>query len=257
MSKCREIEERLAPFVDGELPSDAQAEIEGHLEECPPCRDAARAQAGCRALLRSRAARLRSAAPDELVTRCSALTCGSAAVRRRLWIPTTLAASLLFALGGVALYGLTGVSGRVLAAQLALDHVKCRTFSGESSEDAEAPADASARFARTYGWHVAVPAAPPGGESRFICLRRCLYMRGQLAHAIYNIDDRDVSLFVLPGADSPSANLSILGQRARTWSDGHRTYALVADLPPDTVARLKRYFEARLVRARHEAAVRF
>jgi anti-sigma factor RsiW len=254
MPTCREIEERLAPFVDGELPTDARAEIEGHLEECPPCRDAARAQAGCRELLRARGARLRAAAPDRLVARCSALQCGASRARRRLWIPTTLAASLLFALSGVALYGLTGVSGRLLAAQLALDHLKCRTFPGESRDTAQKPSDAAAHFARAYGWNVAVPAAPPGEGARFICLRRCLYMRGQIAHAVYHVDESDVSLFVLPSAESPPVDLSILGQRARTWSDGHRTYALIADLPPDAVARLKRYFEPRLVRARLEAA---
>ncbi|MGH9163036.1 MAG: hypothetical protein ACRD2X_23995, partial [Vicinamibacteraceae bacterium] len=176
-----------------------------------------------------------------------------ARARRARWIPTTLAASLLLALGGVALYGLTGLSGRVLAAQLALDHIKCRTFPGESAEDAQAPSDAAARFASAYGWSVDVPAPPPDEGARFICLRRCVYMRGQVAHAMYRVGDRDVSLFVLTDAASPPMDLSILGQRARAWSDGRRTYALVADLPPDAVARLKRYFEAKLTRARVEA----
>ncbi|MPY87080.1 MAG: hypothetical protein GEU99_04080 [Luteitalea sp.] len=248
MSKCRELEERLAPFVDGELPPDAQAEVEGHLEKCPPCRDTVRAQADCRALLRDRAARLRCAAPDGLVARCSALKCGSSSARRRTWLPATLAASVLLTLGGVTLYGLTATSGRVLAAQLALDHVKCRTLQHDPPAGTLEPTEAAARFARDYGWKVAVPAAPPDEDARFICVRRCMYMRGRVAHVMYGVGDRVVSLFVIPLAESPPADLAILGQRARAWSDGRQTYAIIADLPQERVARLTQYFSTELAR---------
>jgi RNA polymerase sigma-70 factor (ECF subfamily) len=35
---CREIFSRLSEYLDGELPSELCEGLEGHLEDCPPCR---------------------------------------------------------------------------------------------------------------------------------------------------------------------------------------------------------------------------
>ena len=61
----------------------------------------------------------------------------------------SMAAALVFVVGGVLLYSLTGLSPTVLAAQLTLDHVKCFAV-----HDADAPVDVRAseeQYARDYG----------------------------------------------------------------------------------------------------------
>ena len=36
--RCRDVEERLAPYVDGEAGAETRQAIDGHLSACPPCR---------------------------------------------------------------------------------------------------------------------------------------------------------------------------------------------------------------------------
>ena len=35
--ECRELFARLSDYLDGEVPAEIRAEIEGHLGACPPC----------------------------------------------------------------------------------------------------------------------------------------------------------------------------------------------------------------------------
>ena len=35
---CRMIFERLSEYIDGELPRDLCSRIDGHLDDCPPCK---------------------------------------------------------------------------------------------------------------------------------------------------------------------------------------------------------------------------
>ena len=38
MANCRDIESKLAEYVDREQPAEARLAIEAHLQACPPCR---------------------------------------------------------------------------------------------------------------------------------------------------------------------------------------------------------------------------
>src|SRR5687767_15831779 len=72
MANCREIEERLAAYVDGEVAAPDRSTIDAHLERCPPCRTRAAAERATHELLLARQDRLRGCAPEALRRRCAA-----------------------------------------------------------------------------------------------------------------------------------------------------------------------------------------
>ncbi len=83
---------------------------------------------------------------------------------------------------------------------------------------------------------------------QFIALRRCFHGdRQELAHALYRHKGRIVSLFIFPDDDSRRrANLEIMGQRELIWSQGGRSYAIVADGDAADVYALKAFFSRKL-----------
>src|SRR5258708_27491960 len=70
---CRELDERLAPYVDGEAAPDLRRAVEAHLAACPPCHDRADDERSARDMVVQHRAALRPAAPSELRARCAAL----------------------------------------------------------------------------------------------------------------------------------------------------------------------------------------
>src|ERR671913_1468716 len=102
MGECRRTLEQLAPYHDGVLPPGEQAEVERHLESCPPCRRLAAGASGGRTVLRHRAEPLRtSALPPGLRSRCEALIQerDAAPAWRRRWLPALAVAALVLATG--------------------------------------------------------------------------------------------------------------------------------------------------------------
>src|SRR5688500_4232386 len=138
IKNCRDLEEHLAPYVDGEETSAARRAVETHLAACPPCRDHAVAERAARDLVAEHRAELRVAAPDALRARCARLResyggQAEAAAGSRLpasgfplpashlrqgyggqarfapsvlrrWVPLSLAASLVLAVAGVFVF---------------------------------------------------------------------------------------------------------------------------------------------------------
>jgi putative zinc finger protein len=77
---CRRICDQLTQYADGTLPSAERAEVQRHLEACPPCRVIASKECGARQLLRACADRLRAGqVPDTLRSRCQEVSQRSAA----------------------------------------------------------------------------------------------------------------------------------------------------------------------------------
>src|SRR5258706_15076093 len=66
---CGELEEHLAPYVDGEETPAARRAVEAHLAACPPCLERADAERAARDAVHAQRDRLRSAAPAELRAR--------------------------------------------------------------------------------------------------------------------------------------------------------------------------------------------
>src|SRR3954447_10498254 len=74
MSDCRRTDERLAPYTDGSLPAAERADVERHLDACPPCHRVAATEQGGRTLLRERAGQLKGEPlPPGLRSRCEAM----------------------------------------------------------------------------------------------------------------------------------------------------------------------------------------
>ena len=164
----------------------------------------------------------------------------------RWWAPVSLAATLLLAIAGVLVFGLVSGRGTALAAQLAEDHLRClRAVSRRVPAD---PAQMEERWRKNRGWFVKVPSSSPTDDIQFIALRRCFHGdRQELAHALYRHKGRIVSLFIFPDDDGRRrANLEIMGQRELIWSQGGRSYAIVADGDAADVHALKEFFARKL-----------
>lgn len=228
---CQQIEAVLAAAADGVALPDEGAR---HLAACPACRQALHAQTTARAVLRARAAHLTVVAPPGLRTRiaASARAEQSAVPDLLTWrgrLSAFAAAAVIVLVCGAALVPIvTERSTVVLAAQLALDHLKCFMIDGDGVGGVITKADAEVVIARDYGWHASVPAsnAPIGVE--LLAVRRCLYGDGLAAHLLYRVHGQSVSLFIMPGLVRPAAELRVLGHDEMVWTEGDRTYVLVA-----------------------------
>lgn len=243
---CLDLEPLLALRADDELDAAQTALVDRHLEACPSCRAAAEAQQAVRDLVVARAANLRDRAPEALRQRVAAQA--APRTRRPAWSPLRLpvAATLLLTMFLWGTYALTSASTTVLAAQLALDHLKCVKLvqDGEGLDSAEAQAE----WVRTYAWSPAMPDAKAEDGTKLIGVRRCLYGHGHLAHLLYTVNGRVVSLFVMPRADHEASDeatvLALFGQQARVWTAGEQTFALVTDADAAGLDRLERQFRS-------------
>lgn len=251
---CHDIEPLLALRADAALDPAQQDVVEAHLASCPDCRQAAAVQQQVRELLVARADGLRALAPDDLRARLRTGADRRHASRR--WRPFTgmavrlpVAASLVIALLGLGVYSMTSASTQVLAAQLALDHLKCVRLEHDARGNALDPADAGEAWREAYHWALKVPVHEVGPEqARLIGVRRCLYGHGHLAHLLYNVNGRVVSLFVMPrdehASDDHTTLLDVFGHQARVWGDGEQTFALVSDADAEGLDVLEQRFRA-------------
>ncbi len=233
--ECKQIEGSLTAVVDGGAPPAEAARVARHLESCPACRQAMQMQSHARAVLRARAPQLSVVAPPGLRTRIIASARAerpeAAAIlswRGRL-SAFAAAAILVLVLGAALLPLVTERSTVVLAAQMALDHLKCFMIDGDGDGAPISKAEAEATIAREYGWSVSVPASAAAEGVELMAVRHCLYGDGMAAHLLYRVHGKAVSLFIMPGLTRPAAELRVLGHDEVVWTQGDRTYMLVAD----------------------------
>ncbi|MEP6918938.1 MAG: zf-HC2 domain-containing protein, partial [Acidobacteriota bacterium] len=159
MSKCQEIDPLFAPYVDGEAASHERAELESHMDRCPPCRKRLDAERAAHDVLGARGPHLRACASERLRATCTAYAnqkAGGAASARaatgiaRRWLPLSLAATLLLAVAGAFVYGLNDTV-EALTAQLAIDHVRCFQVAPERLEHVD-PVTAGRLWSAQHGW---------------------------------------------------------------------------------------------------------
>jgi len=229
--QCREVEEKLASYVDGAANGNAAA-IAAHLATCDACRQLAHAQSVARTVLKARAAQLSPIAPPGLRTRIIANTANQPQEPILAWTGrlTAFAAAAMFVLtlGAVLLPVATLRSTTLLAAQLALDHLKCFTIEGDADGAPIAKQQAEATLKQDFDLIVKVPASLAAEKLELMAVRRCLYGDGRAAHLMYRLDGEPVSLFIVPGVSRPAAELSLFGHEQVVWTQGDRTYMLVA-----------------------------
>ena len=226
MMNCRDIETRITPLVDGELPAAEAEAVSAHLEQCPPCRRAADEERLCRRVLQDCGARLAAHAPYALTARVRSAMPSSRGVGGWRWA-LAAAAAVVFAIGVLAVAGLVRPVP-VFAAQATLDHLKCMRLGPQAaSSDARA---IEASWKEWQGWDLAVPTGQSAGM-RLLGYRRCVVTEGKIAHLLYERDGSILSLFVLPGGPDVAAGelneLEMFRQDAVLWSSHGRTYALV------------------------------
>jgi anti-sigma factor RsiW len=239
MADCREIEEHLAAYVDGEAGAAERRAVDVHLQRCSPCRTRVSAESAARDVLTSRQRTLRGAAPDALRTRCAAqralAATGSRPAARRVLLPLSLAATLILATSAVFLFGI-GTSVETYAAQLAVDHVKCVQFPPTSA--AVNPTALGRSWEDANGWRLTLTPAADPDRLELVGIRRCGSTRGRVAHLFYRWRGEPVSVYVLNSVVDGSphagdgghghASVIKLGERALIWTGKGRTYAVVA-----------------------------
>jgi anti-sigma factor RsiW len=233
MGECRRTAERLTPYVDEALPPGERADVERHLDACPPCRDLMTEERGGRLVLRECADKLRSEPlPPGLRSRCEAIAREHARVRvlgswRTRLVPATLVALLVIFTAMLLLSVATRRSDAVLAAQLTADHVKCFKVFADPEKTADAET-VERELASRYGWRMTVPPSSTTAGLRLLGARRCAYAEGVMPHVMYRADGTSVSLFKLEGITRHDANVATLGYRCHIWSRGADTFVLVA-----------------------------
>jgi anti-sigma factor RsiW len=256
--RCRDLDERLTPYVDGEAAPDERRAVDAHLAKCPPCRGHADAERAAREVIQQHRDELRPPAPDRLRARCvahrdtgSTLAPRSSLGRARSsaigrvasgvprWVPLSLAATLLLAVGGVFLSGVnSGV--QALATGLVLDHAKCFQFKGDLSKPVDVKV-LEGKWEREQGWPLDLPASAGDEQLRLLTVRRCLSTDGRVAHAMYLWRGQPLSVFVLPQATGRERALEVMGRDAAIWSAHGRTYAVLADGHPSNFTHIVDY----------------
>lgn len=246
MPDCSRLDALVTPFIDGELADAEQRQVSRHLEGCRACRARVEAERSIRALLRERNRDLcAGSAPSGLKARCALLRSiqPSAAPPARAgsrllpfaapWTgglrPLALAATLVLVVGGAFLYQATHSSNRVLAAELAADHMKCFGLNGllGTSHSHEAVEES---MASSFDWDMDVPEAgtAPGERLDLVGSRMCLYGEGRTAHIMFRHNGVPMSLFMLPRETRSEQLVDIFGYNCRIWSAGDRTFVLVS-----------------------------
>ena len=158
-----------------------------------------------------------------------------AAWRQRM-APLAAAASLVLIVGIAFLYQLTASSNRVLAAELAADHVKCFALNGVLHTHDDAAAVESSMFSR-FGWQMHLPDEASKAGLELVGARPCLYGEGKIAHIMYRHNGEPVSLFMLPRTERAQDFVQVLGHQAAIWCTGNRTFVLMAKEPKEEVER--------------------
>jgi anti-sigma factor RsiW len=250
-NRCRDLDPLFTSYVDNEATPHERAVVDAHLTACPPCRDRVAGERTARTVVQARRDKLRICASPSLHGRCAALRAGTpvhrsaAATLTRRWVPLSLAATLVLAIAGVFLVGLSD-RVEVFAAQLALDHVKCFKF----TPDRLAVADAAALgrdWAVKRGWALTVPPSAPAHQLELLGVRRCGSTEGGLAHVMYRWRGEPLSVYVLPGSIAPEHAVQNVADRfghdAVVWSREGRTYAVVAKASPADLVGVAGYIK--------------
>jgi len=240
---CRRICDLLTQYADGALPAAEHAEVQRHLEACPPCRVIAGKECGARQLLRACADRLRAdQVPEALRSRCQELSRRSSP--SNLWsrrFVRLAAAAVVLVFTGSLVSVVTRQSDALLAAQLTADHVKCFALFGPDDGRTLDAAQAQQMLRERFGMDVHVPPSSASGGLELVNARRCLYADGRIPHLMYQANGEDISLFVLEGESRPPAEFTSLGHHTRIWSRGDRTFVLITPASDAPVAEAARY----------------
>jgi anti-sigma factor RsiW len=284
MNSCKTIDPLVTPYIDGELPDADRHLIDDHLRVCPPCYSRVAAERTVRELIRANQNALKDpAAPTSLRAACAEIarvkaraprvTDDARGVADRVgdtsngarsigdgargvsrapassWrarvTPYALAASLVIVVGGAFVYQATDRSVRLMAAELAADHVKCFALNHALGTHQTGSA-VEASMGSSFGWTMHLPMDASRAGLELVGARPCLYGGGKIAHIMYRHQGRPVSLFMLPKTARAQELVEVLGHEAAIWCVGNRTFVLIAREPRQEVEQLASFVQAGL-----------
>lgn len=260
MRNCETIDPLVTPYIDHQLGEADRRALDEHLRACPPCHARVAAERAVRALLQARKRELSACcASDALRGACSGLahatsrpdgdrapapappvaprSGGAARAWRSRLAPLAAAASLVLIVGAAFLYQLTASSARVMAAELAADHMKCFALNGVLHTHDAAPAVEGAMLS-SFDWPMKLPQQATRAGLDLVGSRPCLYGQGKIAHIMYRHHGEPVSLFMLPHTERAQELVQVLGHRAAIWCAGDRTFVLVSRESSEDVQRM-------------------
>lgn len=272
MPNCESINPLVTPYVDGQL-GDADARlVDDHLRACPPCHSRVAAERAVRDLIQARKQGLKAlCAPAALHQRCALVARDGGQGRAQLppslpssrvvhprslprprelrWTsrlaPLAAAASLVLIVGAAFLYQLTASSNRVMAAELAADHLKCFALNGVLHTHDDAATVESSMWSG-FGWQMRLPDSASKAGLELVGSRPCLYGEGKIAHIMYRHNGEPVSLFMLPRTARTQEFVQVMGHQAAIWCANNRTFVLVAHEPRAEVERIATAVQASL-----------
>jgi anti-sigma factor RsiW len=274
MPDCQHIDQLVTPYVDRELPEADRRLVDEHLRLCAPCHSRVAAEEVMRHLLRTGQPVLhKTVAPPSLHAKCAEIAAGLktrgglAAVTvaasgkegqaytpvrqtaHRSWTarlaPLAMAASLVTVVGGAFLYQATERSARVMAAELAADHVKCFAMNAALGTR-EIPSSVESTMLSSFDWPMHLPSDPSRAGLELVGARPCLYGEGKIAHIMYRHEGRPVSLFMLPNTERAEGFVKVFGHQAAIWCVKNRTFVLVSREPRGDVERLASFVQSSL-----------
>lgn len=250
MSDCRSIDPLVTPYVDGELPAISLERVEHHLRTCPRCHSRVLAERSMHEVLGARRAALQhSVAPGHLRARCASFGGTSEGLSVPAWrsrtIPFALAAVLVVIVAGAVVHRLTQTSVRVMAAELAVDHMKCFMMNAVLGTH-QGHAEAERSLASAFAWDADLPNQPEIADLELVGARTCLYGEGRVAHIMYRRQGRPVSVFMLPDTERPEDLVATMGYQEAVWSSNGRTFVLVSEEPRADVQRIASFVRGAL-----------
>ena len=210
MPSCREIDPLFAPYVDGEATADRAGVVDAHLRACPKCRHQTALQSAVRDTVRAKLCR--PCAPEELRARCRAAAHGPRpfgihARHTRLAVHGRRPRARRGRRFAVQPHGPVA-DGACGAAHARPREVFCRA---RHRRPVDARAERGSSTRATTGSGFACRGRPSPGFSSSACAG-AYCGEGAAAHAMYRLNGRPVSLYIIPDAEP----IARVGRRVRS-----------------------------------------
>ena len=252
MKSCQDVETIMTAYVDGEATIEETAGVEAHLAVCEPCRERATAEKTVRHVLHARARSLGERASQALRARCVAVVPVGAeqpdgargAWGRRVmgWVPLSMAATVLLAVGAVFIFGQNQQLEAAFAAQLAIDHERCFT---DLDDVVVGFNETHARRILTEDLGISAFVPAESADFNVVDVRQCFYDGGGMVHVLCEWRGEPVSLFFVPGRSDREQHLEIVGHDAVIWSEGENANVLVAEHGSVEIGQVAEYVRRR------------
>jgi len=110
----------------------------------------------------------------------------------------------------------------------------------------EPPAAVESSMLSAFGWRLHLPDEFDASGLTLVGARRCLYGEGKVAHLMYRVQGRPVSIYMLPKSVRPDELVEILGHEVAIWSVSDRTFVLITRGSKDEVVRMASFVKGAL-----------